>query len=201
MDSSPNVKTIVLEHLPSLRRYARALVGSKQGADELVQECIVRILARRRCLDDVRNHRAYLFSILHNVYVDATKQAKAMNGKGYDDHHLLATSCAPPQPSRLELQDLERALRRLPDEQRQVILLVGLEGMPYREVAEVLDIPIGTVMSRLSRGREALRQMMDGRLPRIADDAAKETRAKARRPLSAGWRDPPRSPRRSACRG
>ena len=159
----PNVKAIVLEHLPSLRRYARALVGSKQGADELVQECIVRVLARRRSLDDIRNPRAYLFSILHNAYVDVSKQAGAVNGKAYVDHSQFATSCAPPQPSRLELQDLERALRCLPDEQRHVVLLVGLEGMPYREVAEVLDIPIGTVMSRLSRGREALRQMMDGR--------------------------------------
>jgi RNA polymerase sigma-70 factor (ECF subfamily) len=159
----PNVKAIVLEHLPSLRRYARALVGSKQAADELVQECIVRVLARRRCLDDIRNPRAYLFSILHNAYVDTSKQAGAVNGKALVDHYQFTTYCAPPQPSRIELQDLERALRCLPDEQRHVILLVGLEGMPYREVAEVLEIPIGTVMSRLSRGREALRQMMDGR--------------------------------------
>jgi RNA polymerase sigma-70 factor (ECF subfamily) len=142
----PNVKAIVLEHLPSLRRYARALVGSKQAADELVQECIVRVLARRRCLDDIRNPRAYLFSILHNAYVDTSKQAGAVNGKALVDHYQFTTYCAPPQPSRIELQDLERALR-----------------CPYREVAEVLEIPIGTVMSRLSRGREALRQMMDGR--------------------------------------
>ena len=111
----PNVKAIVLEHLPSLRRYARALVGSKQAADELVQECIVRVLARRRCLDDIRNPRAYLFSILHNAYVDTSKQAGAVNGKALVDHYQFTTYCAPPQPSRIELQDLERALLQRPE--------------------------------------------------------------------------------------
>lgn len=158
----PSRKEILLEHIPSLRRYACALIGSRQDADDLVHECVVRALASRQSWDEIQNARAYLFSILHNIYIDGTRSAKFANRTISLDACRSLPAFAAPQPHRLDLMDLERALHQLPDEQRQVVLLIGLEGMSYREVADVLGAPIGTVMSRLSRGREALRQMMNG---------------------------------------
>lgn len=160
----PSCREILLAHIPGLRRYARALIGSRQDADDLVHECVIRALARQDCWSEIRNVRAYLFSILHNVYIDGTRSSIPAGRMIHLDACRSLPAFAAPQPRRLELMDLERALRLLPEEQRQVVLLVGLEGMSYREAAEVLNTPIGTVMSRLSRGREALRQMMAGQV-------------------------------------
>ena len=154
--------TTVLEHIPGLRRYARALAGSAADADDLVQECLSRALARRQQASDIRNLRAYLFTILHNAHVDRLAERRRWNYAVPDEALENLTARPAPQHGMLELHDLAEALERLPEEQRQAVLLVGSEGLAYREAAEVLDIPIGTVMSRLSRGREALRRMMNG---------------------------------------
>lgn len=154
--------TTVLEHIPGLRRYARALAGSAADADDLVQECLSRALARRQQASDIRNLRAYLFTILHNAHVDRLAERRRWNYAVPDEALENLTARPAPQHGMLELHDLVEALERLPEEQRQAVLLVGYEGLAYREAAEVLDIPIGTVMSRLSRGREALRRMMNG---------------------------------------
>ena len=154
--------TTVLEHIPGLRRYARALAGSAADADDLVQECLSRALARRQQASDIRNLRAYLFTILHNAHVDRLAERRRWNYAVPDEALENLTARPAPQHGMLELHDLAEALERLPEEQRQAVLLVGYEGLAYREAAEVLDIPIGTVMSRLSRGREALRRMMNG---------------------------------------
>jgi RNA polymerase sigma-70 factor, ECF subfamily len=104
--------------------------------------------------------RAWLFTILHNQYVNHVRRAvREGSAVGLSDSEPLLTS-APNQGKRLELRDLERAIAKLPEEQRSVLLLVGLEGMRYEEVASVLDVPVGTIRSRLSRGREMLRQLM-----------------------------------------
>lgn len=157
----PALRETLVEHMSSLRRYALALIGSRLEADELVQECFVRALASRHCWKTLPNPRAYLFSILHNAYVDRVRRAGSPRQTVCLDDCGVVPTCAPPQARRLELMDLERALRRLPDEQREVVLLVGLEEMPYDEVSEILRIPVGTVMSRLSRGRAALRRMTE----------------------------------------
>jgi RNA polymerase sigma-70 factor (ECF subfamily) len=150
----------VEQHIGDLRRYAKALLGDWREADDLVQECLVRALARPQFHRQVRDVRAYLFTILHNVYVDkVTRRPREKIGL---DPVVTYLAHPAPQPSSLELRDLARALTRLPEDQRQVVLLIGLEGLTYQQAAEVLDVPIGTVMSRLSRGREALRRMMDG---------------------------------------
>jgi len=157
----PALKEIFLEHLGSLRRYARALVGSHHESDDLVQECLVRALSSNQDGEQLRNPRAYLFSILHNAFVDGLRNGgPARRTVGLDQCRAVRAN-APAQPGRLDLMDLERALRRLPSDQRAVVLLVGLEGMPYGEVAQILDIPVGTVMSRLSRGRAALKRMIE----------------------------------------
>lgn len=152
----------LVPHIAALRRYARALLGNAVEADDLVQECLIRALAQTRPWDQIRNARAYLFTILHNVHVDRRRSRSNTVTDMPLDHSLRQLSYPAPQPRRLELNDLAAALKKLPEEQRKVILLVAVEGMSYAETAKVLGIPIGTVMSRLSRGRETLRQMTAG---------------------------------------
>lgn len=145
--------------IPRLRRYARALTHDPIVADDLVQDCLTRALGKLHLWQEGTDLRAWLFTILHNQYVNlirrATREGAAV--KLSEREPLLAR--APQQSKRLELRDLERAFAKLPDTQRSVILLVGLEGMRYDEVAAVLDVPVGTIRSRLSRGREALRRL------------------------------------------
>ena len=146
--------------LPGLRRYARALVRDVADADDLVQECLTRALSKLHLWQEGTDLRAWLFTILHNQYVNHVRRAVREGASvGLSDTEPMLAQM-PRQGKRLELRDLERALAKLPDDQRSVILLVGLEGMRYKEVAEILDIPIGTVRSRLSRGRDALRRLM-----------------------------------------
>ncbi len=155
-ESGPALSHYIL----SLRRYAMALVGNREDADDLVQECLARALARTVAWNQVRNVRAYLFTILHNLYVDragSRKKAGIVVPIETAEAQLSTPAC---QEQGLRLRDLERALRLLPEEFRQVVLLVGMEGMSYRDTATALDVPVGTVMSRLSRGRETLRELM-----------------------------------------
>lgn len=146
--------------IPRLRRYARALARDVSAADDLVQDCLTRALGKLHLWQEGTDLRAWLFTILHNQYVNQVRRAvREGSSIGLSETEPMLTR-APHQGKRLELRDLERAIARLPEEQRSVILLVGLEGMRYEEVAEVLDVPVGTVRSRLSRGREALRRLM-----------------------------------------
>lgn len=150
----------IMSHVAALRRYALVLVADPHEADDLVQECLSRVLGQMRAWRPVRDLRAYLFATMHNVFVDTTRKRRTRA-----DHvpieDVVATLALPAsQPRRLEVRDLLQSLAVLPEQQREVVLLVGLEGMSYLEAARVLDVPIGTVMSRLSRGREALRQLM-----------------------------------------
>ncbi len=148
------------EEIPRLRRYARALTRDINAADDLVQDCLTRALSKVHLWQKGTDLRAWLFTILHNQYVNHVRRAVREGAAvGLSDSEPLLTS-APNQSKRLELRDLERAIARLPEEQRSVLLLVGLEGMRYEEVAQVLDVPVGTIRSRLSRGREMLRQLM-----------------------------------------
>jgi RNA polymerase sigma-70 factor (ECF subfamily) len=146
--------------IPHLRRYARALTRDVVASDDLVQECLVRALARVHLWQAGTNLRAWLFTILHNQNVNQVRRAvRAGTTVELSDAEPRLHRTAN-QDTKLELRDLDRALGRLPEGQRAVILMIGLEGMPYGEVAEVLGVPIGTVRSRLSRGRDALRRMM-----------------------------------------
>lgn len=146
--------------IPRLRRYARALTRDVASADDLVQDCLTRALGKLHLWQEGTDLRAWLFTILHNQFVNQVRRAVREGAAvGLSETEPLLTR-APHQGRSLELRDLERALTKLPDEQRVVILLVGLEGMRYEEVAEVLGVPVGTVRSRLSRGREALRRLI-----------------------------------------
>ena len=161
----------VAHHMVALRRYARSLVRNSAEADDLVQECITRAIARLRVWHEVRDLRAYLFTILNNVHLDSIAQRKRAGNVVPLDEAVKNLSSRPNQLARIEANELAEALERIPEEQRRVVLLVGIGGMKYHEIAKMLGIPIGTVMSRLSRGRETLRKMLAG------EDFAKLKRA------------------------
>ena len=145
--------------IPRLRRYARALTRDIVVADDLVQDCLTRALGKLHLWQEGSDLRAWLFTILHNQYVNHIRRAVREGATvGLNENEPLLRR-APQQSKRLELRDLERAIAKLPEEQRAVILLVGLEGVRYEEVAAILDVPVGTIRSRLSRGREALRRL------------------------------------------
>ncbi|PWC54002.1 RNA polymerase subunit sigma-70 [Azospirillum sp. TSO22-1] len=133
-------------------------------ADDLVQECLERALSRLHLWRPGSNLRAWLFTILRNLHINGIRRRQAVvdiDGEG--QAAIGAASGA--QIVRLELRDLRRALGMLPNEQREVVLLIGLEGISYGEAADILGISIGTVKSRLSRGRRALRLLMEGHIP------------------------------------
>jgi RNA polymerase sigma-70 factor (ECF subfamily) len=157
----PGVLTRIEACIPALRRYAAALLRNREDADDLVHDCLVRALDKLHTRRDDADVRAWLFTIMHNLFVSQLRRAKARpSGEPLDEAHE-AMGIRPGQESGLQWRDLIRALNRLPVEQRTVILLVSVEDLSYAETAQVLGIPIGTVMSRLARGRERLRQMTE----------------------------------------
>ena len=153
----------ILAELPRLRRYARAMVGDRAVADDLVQDTLERGWLRLAQWRPGSDLRAWLFGIMHTLRVDQLR-CQGPNpqplGEAESEAPMRAT-----QSDRLEVNDLAAALARLPEEQRAVLLLVALEEMSYEQIASTLGIPLGTVMSRLSRGRERLRLMLDGHHP------------------------------------
>jgi RNA polymerase sigma-70 factor (ECF subfamily) len=150
----------ILVVLPRLRRYARALVGERAASDDLVQDTLERAWSRVGQWQAGSDLRAWLFSIMHNLHIDRLRRP-GLNERTLDDSDLELPTRAT-QSDRLDVMDLQTALTRLPHEQRQVLLLIALEEMSYEEVSQTLGIPIGTVMSRLSRGRERLRLLLNG---------------------------------------
>lgn len=149
----------LVELIPRLRRYARALVGDRATADDLVQDTLERAWAKLHLYRRGTDLRAWLFTVMHNVHVNRVRATRPTDMLE-DEMPELAQRA--PQGDALLVRDLDRAIARLPAEQKAVLLLVTLEEMSYEEVARALGIPIGTVMSRLSRAREKLRAMMLG---------------------------------------
>ena len=162
--------------IPRLRRYARALTRDATRADDLVQSCLARALAKSHLWQPGTDLRAWLFTILHNQHVNDVRRAVREGISVPMDDAAPVLTVPSTQGASLQLRDLDRAMARLPEEQRQVLLLVGLEGMRYEEVATVLDVPVGTVRSRLSRGRDMLRYLM-GLKPRQPAAAAEDNEA------------------------
>jgi RNA polymerase sigma factor (sigma-70 family) len=148
--------------IPALRRYARALMRDRAGADDLVQDCLERAVSRwyQRRDGDVR---AWLFTILHNLAVNQFRKA-ASRGRhvAIDETNEDSFGEAASQEQKLIYQDVLAKLARLPEDQRAVLLLVAVEDLSYAEAAKMLGIPVGTVMSRLSRARERLQQEIEG---------------------------------------
>ena len=149
----------LVELIPRLRRYARALVGERAAADDLVQDTLERAWAKFHLYRRGTDLRAWLFTVMHNVHVNKVRSSRALDPL---DEELPELARRAPQGDALLVRDLDRSIALLPAEQRAVLLLVTLEEMSYEEVARTLGIPAGTVMSRLSRAREKLRVMMHG---------------------------------------
>ena len=154
-------KDQIVDQIPHLRRYASALLRDRDAADDLVQDCLTRAFDRLHLWRPSGTMRAWLFTILHNLHANQTRK-RGREPEIRSDTDTLERQPAPAdQDAGLVARDLANALGQLPDEQRSVILLVGLEGHSYADVSAITDAPLGTVMSRLSRGRELLRQIMD----------------------------------------
>ncbi|WP_316149774.1 sigma-70 family RNA polymerase sigma factor [Cupriavidus sp. BIC8F] len=145
--------------VPQLRRYARALTGDAAWADDLVQDTLERALARTSMLRAHSNTRAWLMTILRHLYIDQLRKHREL-ALDADDPVWQRLEAPVGEVGGLQLLDLQRALYRLPLEQRDVLLLVALEQLSYREAAAILQVPVGTVMSRLSRAREHLRVLL-----------------------------------------
>ena len=153
--------TTVLEHVPALRRYARALTGNAWAADDLVQDTLERA-CDKWALWRSGDLRAWLFTLMHNLHLNQRRPAAARAQLVPLDE---AAELAAPASGHDQQIDLQRGLMRLPPEQRAVLLLVTLEDVDYREAARILGVPVGTVMSRLSRARTRLRELMDAPAP------------------------------------
>jgi len=145
--------------IPRLRRYARALVGERAAADDLVQDTLERAWTKFHLYRRGTDLRAWLFTVMHNVYVN---QLRAARPSAPLEEDMPEFAHAARETDGLELRDLDRAIRRLPPAQREVLLLVVLEEMSYEQAAGTLGVPIGTIMSRLARAREKLRAMLAG---------------------------------------
>ncbi len=156
-----NLHQAIEAQIPRLMRYARVLTRDLSAADDLVQECLTRALGKMHLWEEGSDLRAWLFTILHHQYVSLTRRQARQRAGAELQKSYRSPEVSPNQTMQLELRDLERALAALPEEQRSVILLVGLEGMRYDEAASLVNLPIGTVRSRVSRGRETLRRMTE----------------------------------------
>lgn len=156
------------QQIPRLRRYARALAHDVSWADDLVQDTLERALQRRWLFRINTNLTAWLFTMLYRLYLNDATRRRSFSMESQGDVP------EPAAPGDLALQlDMQRALARLSLEHRAVIVLVGLEQLSYQEAADVLDIPLGTVMSRLTRARAQLRALLSGKpLPAAATATA-----------------------------
>ena len=152
----------VLREVPRLRRYAVALLSDRSRADDLVLYTLERALSRLNLWQSGTDMRRWLFTIMHNLHVNAVRRSIRRGTETNIDDVEDRLVQAPSQTDSVMVRDLTVAMRELPSEQVEVLVLVALEGLAYREVAQILDIPLGTVMSRLSRARQSLRRMIDG---------------------------------------
>ena len=154
--------------IPALRRYARALTRNADHADDLVQDCIERAIRKQTLWKPTGPLKAWLFRILLNLYRNELRLHRRRGEHVPVETLLVEPSVAPAQPGRIALNEMSRAIDTLNGEQREALLLVVLEGLSYAEAAEALEIPLGTLMSRLGRARAALRKLTgSGEEPRL----------------------------------
>jgi RNA polymerase sigma-70 factor (ECF subfamily) len=162
-DDSRDLAGEIVAVLPDLHRYALSLTRDPANADDLVQEALARAVDKFHLWQPGTNLRAWLFTILHNRYADNVRHAVREGAVFVPTGAELIVAYPAPQVAALQLRDLQRALPKLSEEQRDVLLMVAVQGEQYDTVASRLDIPIGTMRSRIARDRELLRQLMDDR--------------------------------------
>lgn len=151
----------IVAQVPLLKRYALALTRSADLAEDLVQDCVTRALSRRHLFRSDAGIRPWLFTIMHNLHVNSRRQAYARSALAMRRGGVTTDAVAPNQEHAAELSKVVRALKSLPKQQQHVMLLVVVQELSYREAADTLGIPVGTVMSRLARGRERMRALLE----------------------------------------
>lgn len=151
----------IVDQIPALRRYARALTGDSWASDDLVQDTLERACSKWRLWAAGSDLRAWLFTLMHNLFANQVRRSFRQAGANTIDIDEVAHQLVAPDAGLGQVMDLQRCLLRLPADQREVLLLVSLEDMSYAEVARVTGVPIGTVMSRLSRARNRLQALLD----------------------------------------
>ena len=154
----------LIGELPHLRRFARALAGDAALADDLVQDCVERALKKQHLYDANRPLRAWLYAMLRNIQVSQWRRSSQLGVMAdVDDLGADEPSVAPQQEQNISITLITQALDRLPPHQREVLVMISLEDMSYKDTADMLGVPIGTVMSRLARARHALYQLLEER--------------------------------------
>lgn len=163
-----DIRTELVALLPRLRRFAYGLTGSLDEGDDVVQSACERALARLDQFKRGTRLDSWMYRIVQNVWIDRTRNRKVRNEQGMDPadlEPLASVDAVREMTSRLELAEVRRHVARLPDDQRAVLLLTAVEGLSYKEAAETLDLPMGTVMSRLARARLALGKALEASAP------------------------------------
>ena len=155
----------VVDFIPDLRRYARSLCGDAWAADDLVQDTLERACDRIGLWTPGSDLRAWLFTLMHNLWVDGARRAVRQQQGARVDVDDVAHELAAPPPATEQTLDLQRCLMRLPEDQRETLLPVTLQDLGYEDVARITGVPVGTVMSRLSRARTRLAEVMGQPLP------------------------------------
>jgi RNA polymerase sigma-70 factor (ECF subfamily) len=154
------------DHVQSLRRYAYVLCRDHHDADDLVQESLTKAIAAAHSFQEGRDLRVWLFSILHNTFVSSKRQyAQRTRAAAFLDAMNGDQTATPEQEKRVEARHTVRMLSRLSPDQQAALSLVAVEGVSYDEAAQILDVPVGTLMSRLARGRERLRHLLNEKPP------------------------------------
>jgi RNA polymerase sigma-70 factor, ECF subfamily len=152
-------QTIVAE-LPTLKRYALRLTKCAHRAEDLVQDCLARALSRRHLFHSDANIRPWLFTVMHNLHVSNCRQSMVRTAYVKTQMAVSSEGREAAQEHVTDLGKVQRAIKMLPKEQRDVVILVAFEELSYQEAATALGIPIGTVMSRLARGRDKMRKLL-----------------------------------------
>ena len=155
-------ESLLIDEIPALRRYARALCGDFSQADDLVQECLLRAINKRRLWIRGRKLRPWLFTMMHNLFVNGLRRHDVIHAVGGTEVEEFGVAAEQDADLLCRVSDFERALNELSAEHREVLLLVGVEQMSYQQVAKVADVAVGTVMSRLARARERLAASLEG---------------------------------------
>jgi len=156
----------LVEHIPSLRAYGRALSRNVTEADDLVQDCLLKAMEKNHLYKRGTNLRAWLLVIMRNQFINRYRRKQTQGVPvSFDEHYHDSTGPEPFFSNRATKDQIEAAIANLPAEQREVIVLIPMQGFSYEEVAEIIGAPLGTVRSRLSRARKALKTVLDGEAP------------------------------------
>jgi RNA polymerase sigma-70 factor (ECF subfamily) len=155
-------ENLLIEEIPSLRRYAWALSGDANQADDLVQECLARAISRRKLWISHKGMRPWLFTIMHNIYLNAARATANAPVVGSIEDYGKSIVSQSDADTICVISDFEQSLQQLSAEHREALLLVGLEQLSYKEASKVAGVPVGTIMSRLARAREQLSKSLSG---------------------------------------